>query len=287
MLVAGITAHRKNGFFIFRPGQGWEYVMILAVAAFAVGAIGAGEWSIDHALGWDVDGLVGRDRGRRRRRRRRRPVPGRVLAARRPRRARDATGRAVDAPTARRAGHARRRKRARSARPPSAIAVVIVVAFGRDVDLRVVLRARRQHRPLRRPGLGEPGRRRSARPPRSEVLALPARRLVQGHRAQGRGPPAAGGGDRPGHRRSSTARSADLRATEPTDAEGPQGRGPLAGRLGRLPPEPPRPGRPAAGRPSTSPSACREQGGAPVTLRMDAFAKTNGMPSCIVPDDIG
>ena len=30
-----------------------------------------------------------------------------------------------------------------------------------------------------------------------------------------------------------------------------------------------------------------EQGGAPVTLRMDAFAKTNGMPSCIVPDDIG
>ena len=36
MVVAGITAHRKNGFFIFRPGQGWEYVMILAIAAFAV-----------------------------------------------------------------------------------------------------------------------------------------------------------------------------------------------------------------------------------------------------------
>jgi hypothetical protein len=30
-----------------------------------------------------------------------------------------------------------------------------------------------------------------------------------------------------------------------------------------------------------------EEGGAPVTLRMDAFAKTNGFPSCIVPDDIG
>ena len=37
MVVAGITAHRKNGFFIFRPGQGWEYVMNLAIAAFAVG----------------------------------------------------------------------------------------------------------------------------------------------------------------------------------------------------------------------------------------------------------
>ena len=59
MLVAGITAHRKNGFFIFRPGQGWEYVMVLAVAAFAVGAIGAGAWSIDAALGWDVDGWWG------------------------------------------------------------------------------------------------------------------------------------------------------------------------------------------------------------------------------------
>src|SRR5262245_31980016 len=26
MLVAGIVAHRHNGFFVFRPGQGWEYV---------------------------------------------------------------------------------------------------------------------------------------------------------------------------------------------------------------------------------------------------------------------
>lgn len=35
------------------------------------------------------------------------------------------------------------------------------------------------------------------------------------------------------------------------------------------------------------PFAVAEQGGAPVTLRMDAFAKANSMPSCIVPDDIG
>ena len=59
MLVAFVTAHLKNGFFIFRPGQGWEYVMILAVAAFSIGAIGAGEWSLDHAIGWDVDGWWG------------------------------------------------------------------------------------------------------------------------------------------------------------------------------------------------------------------------------------
>jgi putative oxidoreductase len=59
MTVAGVTAHRNNGFFIFRPGQGWEYVYIIAVAAFAVGTIGAGDWSIDHAIGIDVDGWWG------------------------------------------------------------------------------------------------------------------------------------------------------------------------------------------------------------------------------------
>jgi putative oxidoreductase len=59
MVVAGVVAHRNNGFFVFRPGQGWEYVMIIAVAAFALGAIGAGDWSIDHAIGLDVDNWWG------------------------------------------------------------------------------------------------------------------------------------------------------------------------------------------------------------------------------------
>lgn len=54
MVVAIWTVHLKNGFFIFKPGQGWEYCASIAVAAFGVGAIGAGEWSIDHALEWDV-----------------------------------------------------------------------------------------------------------------------------------------------------------------------------------------------------------------------------------------
>src|SRR3546814_2453408 len=36
MAVAGITNHRGNGFFIFRPGEGWEYVLTLAIAGFAI-----------------------------------------------------------------------------------------------------------------------------------------------------------------------------------------------------------------------------------------------------------
>jgi putative oxidoreductase len=59
MVVAWITAHRNNGFFVFKPGQGWEYVAMIAVAAFGIGAIGAGKASIDHALDWDVSSMTG------------------------------------------------------------------------------------------------------------------------------------------------------------------------------------------------------------------------------------
>jgi putative oxidoreductase len=58
MVVAWITNHRKNGFFIFRPGEGWEYVMTLTVVGVAIATLGAGEWSLDHAIGLDDD-LVG------------------------------------------------------------------------------------------------------------------------------------------------------------------------------------------------------------------------------------
>lgn len=50
MLVAWIVNHRKNGFFIFRPGEGYEYVMNLFVACLAIACLGAGEWSLDEAL---------------------------------------------------------------------------------------------------------------------------------------------------------------------------------------------------------------------------------------------
>ena len=59
MLVAIALAHRKNGFFVFRPGQGWEYCAAIAIAAFAIGAIGAGKYSIDHAIHKDVEGWTG------------------------------------------------------------------------------------------------------------------------------------------------------------------------------------------------------------------------------------
>ena len=50
MTVAWAINHRGNGFFIFRPGEGWEYVMTLAIAATALGALGPGSWSLDDAL---------------------------------------------------------------------------------------------------------------------------------------------------------------------------------------------------------------------------------------------
>ena len=54
MLVAWITNHRGNGFFIFRPGEGWEYVMTLTVVGVVIGILGPGRWSLD-----DVAGLLG------------------------------------------------------------------------------------------------------------------------------------------------------------------------------------------------------------------------------------
>ena len=38
MLVALITNHWKNGFFIFRPGEGYEYVLTLIVVSLLPGA---------------------------------------------------------------------------------------------------------------------------------------------------------------------------------------------------------------------------------------------------------
>jgi putative oxidoreductase len=61
MFVAFVANHRKNGFFIFRPGEGYEYVITLLVSAIALGALGGGEWSVDDALeiATDLDGWTG------------------------------------------------------------------------------------------------------------------------------------------------------------------------------------------------------------------------------------
>ena len=50
MSVAFTIAHRANRFFIYNPGQGWEYVAMIAAIALAIGTIGGGKVSLDNAF---------------------------------------------------------------------------------------------------------------------------------------------------------------------------------------------------------------------------------------------
>ena len=59
LVVAFVANHRKNGFFIFRPGEGYEYVVMIIVVALALAALGGGAWSLDRRAGIAVDGWVG------------------------------------------------------------------------------------------------------------------------------------------------------------------------------------------------------------------------------------
>ncbi len=54
MLVAIATVHRKNGFFIFNKGEGFEYTLGVAVVAAALGTLGPGPYSLDRW--WNVPG---------------------------------------------------------------------------------------------------------------------------------------------------------------------------------------------------------------------------------------
>ncbi|MEO6606646.1 MAG: DoxX family protein [Aeromicrobium sp.] len=56
MAVAFVTVHRKNGFFIFNPGEGYEYVVTVAFALVALAVLGAGKISLDHALDIELHG---------------------------------------------------------------------------------------------------------------------------------------------------------------------------------------------------------------------------------------
>jgi putative oxidoreductase len=62
MVVALVTNHLRNGFFIFRPGEGYEYVVTLIAVGFGLGCVGSGRFSLDHAIGLfdppNVSGLV-------------------------------------------------------------------------------------------------------------------------------------------------------------------------------------------------------------------------------------
>jgi putative oxidoreductase len=55
MVVALISNHLKNGYFIFRPGEGYEYALFITLTSLALGALGGGSWSLDNA----VDGHLG------------------------------------------------------------------------------------------------------------------------------------------------------------------------------------------------------------------------------------
>lgn len=59
MVVAIVVAHAKVGFFVFLPNQGWEYCATIAIGAAAVGIIGPGDWSIDNAIDFILEGWAG------------------------------------------------------------------------------------------------------------------------------------------------------------------------------------------------------------------------------------
>jgi len=59
MVVALVANHLRNGFFIFRPGEGYEYVLNLILAGCAIAALGGGAVSLDHVLGLDLGGWTG------------------------------------------------------------------------------------------------------------------------------------------------------------------------------------------------------------------------------------
>jgi putative oxidoreductase len=55
MVIAGVTAHRRNGFFVFKDG--YEYVLMIGVVCAVVGLLGPGAASVDRLLG--IDGALG------------------------------------------------------------------------------------------------------------------------------------------------------------------------------------------------------------------------------------
>lgn len=57
MLVAGLLAHRKNGFFVFKDG--FEYVLVLAMVCLLLGVTGPGKFSVDNAAGIEITGWAG------------------------------------------------------------------------------------------------------------------------------------------------------------------------------------------------------------------------------------
>jgi putative oxidoreductase len=56
MVAAVITVHAPNG--IWNTNQGYEFNLVMATAVFALAGAGAGSWSLDHAFGFDLHGVL-------------------------------------------------------------------------------------------------------------------------------------------------------------------------------------------------------------------------------------
>jgi putative oxidoreductase len=56
MIVAARTDHAGKGLWIFNGGS--EYVLTNAALAIGLAFNGAGRWSVDNAIGWDVSGVA-------------------------------------------------------------------------------------------------------------------------------------------------------------------------------------------------------------------------------------
>ncbi len=56
MTAAVITVHFAKG--LWSTNGGFEYNLVLAAASFALAAIGAGSWSLDHALSFSIHGVL-------------------------------------------------------------------------------------------------------------------------------------------------------------------------------------------------------------------------------------
>jgi putative oxidoreductase len=56
MVAAVITVHWVKG--VWSTNGGYEYNLVLAAAAFALAAVGPGNWSLDHALSLSMHGVL-------------------------------------------------------------------------------------------------------------------------------------------------------------------------------------------------------------------------------------
>jgi putative oxidoreductase len=56
MTAAVITVHYEKG--LWSTGGGYEYNLVLSAVAFGLAAIGAGNWSLDHAFSFSLHGVL-------------------------------------------------------------------------------------------------------------------------------------------------------------------------------------------------------------------------------------